>query len=266
MLDVCIFSKDRAQQLDLLLSSMRDKFPVVKKIGIIYKYSNELSHKAYRKCFDYHKHFQHLSHFRDQSNIPFEEALKVEVGNFKNHFCLFLCDDNVFINDVDYNEFLDVLSVYNLNNKIHSFSLRMSPKVDYCFPAKKRMRKPGFRIGAKTFTWNWRQAKDQHTCWGYPMAINTHVYKTKDIRPVILEGSYENVNSLEAHINRRRWKNKLLMIAFREPKIFDVCNNYVRDGSVPTKMIERFLKGERIIDIDKNQDDRAHGEVEFLWR
>jgi hypothetical protein len=94
VISICIFSKDRACQLELLLKSIKrfvkdwDK----QKIGIIYKASDKSYENGYDLVKKKHPEFTYI----------FETNFHKDVlGFFKETFKLvmFLVDDDVFIND-----------------------------------------------------------------------------------------------------------------------------------------------------------------------
>jgi len=247
-------------QLDYLLRTMRDNFPLIGRPMVLYKAS----------CEDNKAGYTLLERMRfDEANIYEEQDFNINTRNlvdcFRKDLCMFLCDDNVFINRLELQEMLDLSSLLEKNEDIHSLSLRMHPKVTYCYPAKKEMKQPDYDIITGYYNymrWDWTKAEDQHTCWGYPMAINTHIYRTNDIKEIIERGAFNNVNSLESHINRNRWKDKPLMISPLRPIIFDVCNNYVKDGECGDECLTRkWLDGYQIKNITNIPDNACHGVV-----
>ena len=92
MLNIIIFSKDRACQLELLLRSMKLYFAEFSqhKINILYTYSNDSFKKGYEKLFKIH----------NDTNINYIR----ETAKFKEHVVLLLNQDNpytiLFVDDV----------------------------------------------------------------------------------------------------------------------------------------------------------------------
>jgi len=262
-MDVLIFSKDRAPQLDLLLRSMDESFQVRdRKVRVLFRFTSPEMERAYWSVFKDWEWAEPVKEVR-----VFQEHVGNIVREFEGSSCLFLCDDNVFIEPVESEEFERVMGKFRSDARFHSLSLRMSPDTDFCYPAKREMLVPRFADDPDgDLVWNWRTVVDQHTCWGYPMAVNTHVYRTSDIVPRILSGKFHSVNSLEAMLNRNRMFHRDHMLGFRSRKVFDVCNNYVRhDGDGDPELLFRYLRGERIVGIEGFPSNSAHGVVKFVW-
>jgi len=263
MITIIVFSKDRACQLELCLRSIKEKFHVDKKILVQYTSTNE----------DYEIGFQNVAKLYPDTEFiretNFKETLQETLKKVNTEYVVFFTDDDVFIKGID---------CYMYEDKYHCLSLRMNPKINRCYPANNKLIKPPSLIRSfslsihERMSWNWTEAEDQHTCWGYPMAINSHIYRSRDIMPLIYQGVYNNVNSLESHLNRNRWFDKPYMLSFTETKVFNVQNNFVqgpRQNEIEYSvewLNEQFLAGKRIStdNIYGLEPQAAHGKLEYI--
>jgi len=260
MLDIIVFSKDRAAQLDLLLRSMDEYLKVEKRVCVLYTYSEDKFKKAYDKIREYHPNV-----VLSKEGHSFRTSFLNILNYFENEFCVFFTDDDVFINRITDRYYRKMIEMYNISPQTHSISLRMNSKINYCFPAKKDIRPPQLLKEQDHISWDWTKA-NKHYCWGYPMAVNSHIYETKKLRDVLNEVDFNGVNNLEAVMNCHRYKDKPYMLSFKETKVFNVQNNFVKLGCNSRgvdELNEVFLEGKRIKIKGKIPNTQCHGEVEY---
>jgi hypothetical protein len=267
-IDILIFSKDRAMQANFCIDSIKNKFPFYNKIYMLYKCSDKKFNRGYLKLMNKNPHVVYI-----EENSSFQNELKNAIRNFNQDHCMFLCDDDCFINEVKENELSLVMSEAVKNGLVSCISFRMNPYIDYCYPAKKRMIKPKFIKDDKYLLWDWRTV-DRHTCWGYNMAVNGHLYNRGEIVNLINSFNFTDVNNLEANLNCRRF-GRPFMISFKETKIFNVQNNFVKPEYNPNdKPTERtseqlndmYLEGHRIEGIMIDPIIRScHGTANYIF-
>ena len=171
MINVIIFSCNRAAQLELLLRSMKFYWKEFYeyKINILYTYSDNRFKEGYEKLFKIHT----------DANINYIK----ESRNFKDHVLLLLNTDNLytifFVDDIVFkNSFtLDCkqFKLFTMNNEILTLSLRLHPYLTYCYPARIKMRPPMFD---SNFAFKWYGTQGDYS---YPMSLDAHFFRTKDI-------------------------------------------------------------------------------------
>lgn len=274
MIGILVWSKDRACQLELLLRSIEEKLHIpFKYIHCIYKATDGSFQKGYdiliqkyNEC-SFHKETDFKTDTEKIVNVMSSDGMR---------FILFLCDDDVFINDVSEEDLKKLIQVYDNNPKVHSISLRMNPTVNYCYPARKPITAPQFIEKDKYLLWKWTDC-NIHYCWGYPMAVNSHLYEISKILPIIESLEYRNPNMLEAGLNRNRNFSKPLMVSLTHTVVFNIQNNFVKDviGQSFEKNVitveslnKKFVDGgtistENIYGLNPTQ---AHGSVEYLFK
>jgi len=266
-LTVVIFSKDRACQLHLCLTSLIEKFDALMYINVQYTSSNDEYEKGYMDCA---KIFDSVDFIREND---FQSMCKNILETVNTPYILFLVDDDVFINAITEKEYCEMTNILDITDNIHCGSIRMNKTVNKCYPANnKDMEIPILLEYGNLFNWNWTEAKDQHTCWGYPMSMTAHIYKSNEIIPLIQKGKFNNVNSLEAFINANRFRNKHYMVSFKDSKVFNVQNNFVQGNRVNEHsytiewLNEQYMNNKTIStkNIYGLKRNACHGTIEYI--
>lgn len=233
-LTTLIFSKNRGCQLELLLRSLRFKVKH-NNLRVIYTYDPE-----YKAAYDKVKKLY--------PNIKFileKDFQRQVISSITDEYILFLTDDEVMIDTFseDYPEFLK----FQANEDIICLNLRMAHNYDYDFRKDKQVPIPQFNDGM----WEW---KNYRHGWGYPMSIGSHIYRKKDILPVLKAAVFSGPHMLERIMRGRL--DKPLMIGFKKAKIVNisvnrVANNVQRSSKyIPVSYLnDKFMDG-YVIDLD----------------
>lgn len=253
-MNVIIFSKNRACQLDLLLRSLRLQVKR-KNLRVLYTCDPEYE-AAYNKAMKMHP------------NVEFvlEEDFQSQVGSsITSEYVLFLVDDDVMIDS--YNEACPEFLKFQANEDIICLNLRMARNYDYDFLKNKQVPIPKFDNGM----WEWKNYRHD---WGYPMAVSSHIFRKKDILPILETMEFGDPNTLERSMQRRL--NKPLMIGFKTAKFVNIPVNRV--GKVPNRignisassLNDKFMDG-YVIDLDpvivEARKTRSYFmPVAFKWR
>jgi hypothetical protein len=245
MMNIIVFSRDRASQLELFLRSMKFYFREFSqhRVNVLYTYSNNKFKDGYDKLINIH----------NDNNINYIK----EVDSFKNHvlllmdpensYTVFFVDDIVFKNDFS----LDSLQfkLFTLKEEILTLSLRLHPYLTYCYAARVRMRQPNFDSNL-IFKW-YGETGD----YNYPMSLDGHIFRTKDILNLTKIISFNNPNSYES-ILAGYPLNRPKMICFEDSIIVNNPINKVQNfnnnvhGDVSADYLnDKFLNG-YIIDFE----------------
>ena len=125
-LNVIIFSKDRAAQLDLLLRSMRRFFSFGPHVDcrVLYRASDPAFATGYDMVRRKHGSFAGFVRQRD-----FREDVLSLLND--RRFTMFLVDDDVFI--APFSLDAGAVSVFSQDDRIATLSLRMHPGVSFCY-------------------------------------------------------------------------------------------------------------------------------------
>lgn len=261
MINIIVFSKDRACQLELFLRSMKHYFVEFNqyKINVLYTYTDDNFKKGYERLIEIH----------NDENIKYI----IETQDFKKHVLLLLNPENpytvFFVDDIIFKNPFSLESkqfkLFTLNDEILTLSLRLNSYLRYCYAARVRMIPPQFE---SNYLYKWY---GQPGDYGYPMSLDGHFFRTNDILPLTRAISFKCPNSYEsvlAGYPLRRPK----MICFEDSiivnnpinKVQNFNNNY--HGNVSAEFLnDKFLEGE-IIDLEDFKgikNTAVHQEIEI---
>lgn len=170
-----VFSKDRALQLEAFLRSYRDHVSPLGEVLVVTKFSSLRHGQAYLEVFN---------------RLPFATCV-VQSAPFKatllsllptTGHVIFFVDDQVFIRP------WHPITVSGL-------SLRLAPHLRYCYPMRCAQPTPRPTSGGDLFQWAWTTGQGD---WGYPLSLDGHIFRSKDIRPLIEQCAFDSPNTLEA--------------------------------------------------------------------
>lgn len=244
-MNVVVFSKDRACQLELFLRSAKKYFKEYDdlKWNILYTYSDEEFGNGYKKLFQINQDFN--------LNFVKQNDFKSDLLNLidkNNDISVFFVDDIVWKNEfsIENKEFKYFLS----DDDVLTLSLRLHTNLSYCYPARIPMHTPKYDSENMTFRW-----RGQSGDYGYPMSLDGHFFRTKEILPHLKTLNYNNPNSLESAMSFYPLP-KHKMGFFEESKIMNVPINKVQTfnqnihGNIPADLLNtKFLEG-YIIDLE----------------
>ena len=242
MIQIIVFSKDRACQLELLLRSMKEYFIDFEScdIKILYTYSNE----NYRKGYDMVKKIYNNILYKKEKS--FKSDLIGLISKDKP-YTMFLVDDIIF------KEFFDIQSLKNITKNVICLSLRLHPNLTYCYALQSKMdSRPNFKKENNIVSYYWEGS--QYFDYSYPMSVDGHIFLTNDIYSKILNLSYNSPNTLEGAIASNHIQGKNNMMCFEKSILFNnPCNKVQKDSAInpsgsisPVYLNGMFLDGYRI--------------------
>ena len=279
-----VFSRDRAMQLDAVLTSLTDHCREASaiRIDILYTASTPFLARQYavlertwRAALNIRFHRE--SDFRtdllallDTSAAP-SQSLSRQVGDFVRHptrrterhhrpeegmsYVLFLVDDNIFVRDFS---FLPAITALILHPRAIGVSLRLGRNTEYCYSLDAPQRIPHLAAaGDGVLVFDWTNAEHD---FGYALEVSSSLYEAGHLRRVLGGLKFDNPNTLESQFagtSTRWWARRhpeLLCydrsVAFCNAvnKVQAVYNN--RSGKEialsPHELAMRFDRGERI--------------------
>lgn len=213
-----VFSKNRACQLDLLLRSLNLPASVLYTFDPPFKAGYEKLIKMYPKI-----NFIRQTDFKTQLIELVQDS----------DFILFLPDDDVMVEPFSTNspEFKE----FKKNKQVATLSLGLSGNV-----------------AGKIWKWADYRSNYRLRMWGYPMSVDSCIFRKEDILPIITANQITNLNYLETYLNQNI-PDRPLMMCFDSRKIINNSVNQVQkdfpaktSGPSPQELEERFLKGERL--------------------
>lgn len=244
-INIIVFSRDRACQLELFLRSMKFYFKEFDQhiINVLYTYSNDKFKDGYDKLFSIH----------NDKNINYIK----ETNNFKDHvlslldqekpYSIFFVDDIIFKNPftLDCKQF----KMFTINNQILTLSLRLHPHLTYCYAACRNMNPPKFN---SDLVFNWYGSEGDY---GYPMSLDGHFFRTNEIKTLTTMISFTGPNSYESILACYPLITKLKMICFEESVIINNPINKVQQfnnvhGNISAEYLNDMFLNDNIIDFE----------------
>jgi hypothetical protein len=243
-INIIVFSKDRALQLELFLRSFRRfvKGYYNYVISILYTYSNDKFKEGYDILLE--------------SAYPCERFVKetnfkqdtIDLIDYQKPYTVFFVDDIIFKEPFEF--FDEKMRIFINNKDIACLSLRLHKNLDYCYAEARSMAKPVFD---KDNVFNWtRETGD----YGYPMSQDGHIFRTEEIYGFHVNLEYHAPNTLEGRLHLQRRKMPPLMICYDKSKIINNPLNRVqfasenRCGNISAEFLnDKFLKG-YVIDLE----------------
>jgi len=215
------------------------------QIKILYKTSNQDFERGYYRFKELHNDNNLI--FQKEKDIPlsFKESL-LHLFNSSFRHTIFFVDDNVFKEPFSVED--DEFKYFSSHEDVATLSLRLHPRLTYCYPARINMTPPNFGE-YNTFLW-----LGQSGDYGYPMSLDGHVFRSSDIYYYIIAGNYNGPNPLEAQMAVNPIPFKKMMcydksIILNNPlnKVQNYNNNI--HGNVTAEFLNKeFLSG-KIIDL-----------------
>jgi hypothetical protein len=245
-MNVTIFSKDRACQLDLLLRSIRD-LTDIGLVNVIYTASNAGYLDGYEKLIGMRYHATYIN----EVNFKPDVIGSINEGDNK---IMFLTDDAVFKSE------FNIDSASFDNPKLACVSLMLGANITWAYEEERAVTQPTIP------EWEW-QGKDID--FNYPMSVIGHIWRTSDVYPKIVNGSYDKAYNIESSL-RDNPIQRSLMRCFEESKVVHIANNVVSPignksgGQSVSDLNDKYLNNQRIKweYIDNNS---VHFEKEYSF-
>jgi hypothetical protein len=258
------FSRDRAAQLDLLLSSLRQNAPgVFEPIHVIWRATNSWFKRGYEVCA------------RNHPNVWFvpEETLAAQVRYLLHsaEFATFFTDDDILFRPLAAPAPDELLAE---DDRVLCFSLRLGLNTTRCYPYDRRQGIPVHHPKGETILWEWRQADAD---WGYPGSLDGHIFRGETLQEIVADVDFPNPNWLEDVLMSRMPKDRPLMAAYRESRLVSIPANRVNEThgnrfgmthpNGTADLNGRYLDGERISlgDMDFSGVVGAHHELPYVF-
>lgn len=270
MITATIFSKDRALQLKLLLTTIEKFAPGIFEINVIYKSSDDFYQEGYDKLI-----FECNNESIGLKNINWlkEDKFKEQVLSCfnENKLSCFFTDDDLFFDTILEQEITDLI---NSDPDIFCFSLRLGKNVNHCYT----LNCPNVLIplseNQNSIVWDWTK---HYADFGYPLSVDGHIFKTNDLKKLISKINFNNPNTLEIALQIFDNYPKSKMVSYLHSKLVNSPTNMVqnvienRSGELfghDTKYLNDLYLDEYIINtshIDFNSINSCHQELEFTF-
>jgi len=256
MINILVWSKDRACQLNALLRSLRTYIP--SSVVVLYTYSNDDFKAGYDVVRAEHPFVTFI-----KENDFYEDTIYSIEGMRSNNICL-TTDDTFIFNSVNNLSFIkEKLS----DSSVFSFRLGYNTVVqDHIQGYLQPPLIPDYVEKDLLF---WNPAKYQGYNYGYPHALDMHLYSTSYLLPILKEIRFKTTNELEGILQKYNSRIKTLF----SPKESVAVNIPLNNISGLTEVNKRrmsmeemnaeFLKGKRLYYQLGNVIVGCHQDIEF---
>lgn len=262
MIQLVVWSKDRACQLELLLRSIKKHASGLFDINVIYTHSSGFYKAGYTKLQSMDYDVKWILEF------SLAQETRKLINDAKDHIS-FSTDDQVFFKTVDQDALLKHLP--QANNEIFSFRLGHNTLVQDCHAGT--FQRPLYNYVEEDGIVSWN-TNEYHPFdnYGYPLALDTHIFRAEKMQELISCFEFKNTNQLESKMqDYTRTINR--MSSFTHSVSVNIpCNNMstiTRSGEKYAFDVnflnEQFLDNKRLMldDIEKNRWVGCHQEFDL---
>jgi len=270
MLHSIIFSKDRACQLKLTLSSFKKNasdFIGHGQVDIIYLASNDKFQEAYDFLI---KEYENTSVSFIKQTVNFKEDL-LSVLKSDIEYTSFFTDDDIIFKPIKTEDILKHLK----DDDVFCFSLRLGENVKWCYTMGCDNVLHNQEDWDDFIKWDWTK---HYLDFGYPLSVDGHVFRTSDIYKLIKKTTFTNPNTLEAGLQMFDNFPRDKMASYKHSVLVNSPANMVQEvfnnkrgeehGISAIELNDRFLSGEEIdLDVlDFSKIKGCHQEIEFKFK
>lgn len=243
-IEVIVFSKDRACQLDGLLRSLQRFVAIPHRVTVLYTASDPAYQRGYDLLIDWNQSVRWVRE-RDFKTDLLRLVGDVQESGTKQ--VMFLVDDIVFTRRFTGEGIVDELD----NDDVLAISLRLGESIRYCHPRSAPTRPPEFLEGHR---WAWRSAPGGY--WDYPMSVDGNIYRVDDIAKTLAGIDFSNPNTLEAAMAGKPIDRPHL-VCDEQPYLVNLALNLVQNvfanphGDISAEDLNRCFLSGFVIDIEQ---------------
>lgn len=258
MIDLLIFSRDRAAQLHLLLESIAKNSPNLFNIAVLYTSSNYDYNSGYELCKSRFKHiFAKESDFKQQT-IDFVQSSPTK-------YICFAVDDLVVFKHLPSKNILP-------KGPGHVFSLRLGLNTTIQNQQTNLTQQPLNRYINRENILTWpvnEYGPDSY--YGYPMSVDMHIFKKSVLLPILPRHEFRNPSNLEGVIFYYRSLIRYIS-CFEHSVVVNIpCNNMstvtlTNEHAYTTEFLNQQYLDNKIIDLNvvsKQKIISCHQDIPF---
>ena len=266
-INAVIFSKDRASQLHLLLESIHKNAPYLFNLNVLYTSSSPEFEKGYDILKDMCKTNLWNVNFVKESNFK-EDLMSLIKSDYK--YTTFFTDDDVLFGEIDYATIENSL----LDENVFCFSLRLGKNTTFCYTMNVPNQIVVSEETENTVAWDWQKSWYD---FGYPLSVDGHIFRTKEISKLSKSLNFSNPNTYEAALQIYETFPRNLMESYQQSKLVGIPANVVQNvfpnkngekfGFSVENLNEKFINGVYIdLEIlDFSDIKGCHQEIEYKF-
>ncbi len=251
MINCVIFSFNRAMQLRLLLESISKNAAGVFHINILYKSSNDEFKSGYEKLKS--ENILHNIKWIEEKNFR-DQTLELLNPNKEHYgYTCFFTDDDIIFNLIDEET---IVNTIENDSEIFTFSLRLGENVIKCYTMACDNILGDHEVNENIIKWDWTK---RYFDFGYPLSVDGHVFRTKDIFKLAKSINFFNPNTFEGGLQIFDDFPKCKMSSYKHSVLVNSPSNIVNEthpnrkgeqhGITAEEFNKKYLEGE-VIDFD----------------
>jgi hypothetical protein len=249
-MNTIVFSRDRAMQLDAMLTTIEKYFPAAFiNVWIVYTFSDESFGKGYERLMN--KYTRGVRWVLEEN---FRNQVLSLISN-SSEYTMFSPDDCIMFGHANF---------IGLADNVLCHSLRLGRNTTICYPISQPQKIPdGFP------KWEYSGADGD---FSYPFSTDAHIFRTSDLLEVLRERDWRSVNTMEAAMSGAKSK-RLYMTAQERSVYVSIPHNRIQNdfpnrnelGSA-RDLNDLFLEGKHIdpFHMDFSKVNAAHCPIPFV--
>jgi hypothetical protein len=266
-MNIIICSKDRPMQLYALLESIDLFWKDKPKVDLFITYNNECYFKPYFNVIDsFHDLINTfiIKKYSEEYLKEFQQTILSIINNIQDNYLMFCPDDGLFIRpvEIDYTKF-DI-------SQLITYSLRLGKNINYTYPLDLVTFSPKINL------FEYRLYEGD---FNYPMALDGHIFRKKDIFEILYKSTFVDPRSMEIQMMSNKPNNPLMYMNDTSCFISTPCNSTQEDkrlinrnmNSFSTLELNNIFNQNKKIDITpflfiNNNSCFVEKEYTFVWR
>ena len=222
MINAIIFSKDRAAQLHLLLESIFKNAKGVFNLNIIYKASNDDFKNAYKLLEADSNSWDTNLKINFIEEVDFKNQT-IELLKSNYEYSCFFTDDDIIYNPIFEKNIIETLKS---DDDIFCFSLRLGKNTKTCYTMNAENVLVPLTEDDNMIISDWSK---HYMDYGYPLSVDGHIFRTKDIYKLTINVGFKNPNTYEAALQIYDNYPKYKMAAFIDSALVNTPINIVQN-------------------------------------
>lgn len=220
-MNVVIYSKNRACQLDALLRSLKKNFA---------QYDTSLVSVIWKGDKGFKGGYTKIKNKFPEVNMIHEDNFKQQTLGCideEQDFTMFLVDDIIF--KAPFSEHDSQFQSMRIASYIWCTSLRLDCNTTHCYALNSSQEIPK-TLSPEFPSWRWSEATGD---WNYPMSLDGNVYHTNQIKKVVRSLDFSNPNELESKMDQFAKQPVgvpgTMVCYYDKSRLFNVPANRVQD-------------------------------------
>lgn len=250
--NLIIFSKDRAMQLEALVHSLqKNALPITGLVTVLYKTTTNKFQDGYDRLISQYPLIEFVK------EELFERDIK-DIVHYPGEYLMFLVDDDMCYQPLT----LAPINHFLNNSEYCCFSYRLGLNTNYCYTINTPMDLASYETqmipneDRVLVSWDWRK---QIADYGYPLSLSSHVFKRDLVVDIVKDISFNCPNRFEENLQQKVGVIAPKMASYEHSAIVNIPVNRVNDEFLSRNgerfsytvddLNNLFLSG-KVIDID----------------